>query len=1336
MNILSKGLTAALAAIGLLSIAEHAGAKPTVGVAGNERRSMLKTTAAQCNPANANIDLDINNVRARLMTGGDMWWDRGTGTARYEVPKGSGKNSLFAGSVWVGGSDAQQALKVAAQTYRTRGNDYWPGPTQVDANNVNSAPDRTICSDWDQFWKINKTDLTDFREAVRRGETPTDNRFLSILEWPATGNLNAKGTSGLPLSQLTDVNYRNFGRNFAPFVDADNNGIYEPLNGDYPEIVGDQYIWWVFNDMGNIKLQTGTPAIGMEVQTSSFAFSSKDYLNDATFVFYKLINRGTLTLFDTYMATWTDADLGQAFDDYIGCDTARSLGILYNGKSTDGNGSATDYGSQVPMIGVDFFIGPKRRTYHPGGKYSGPNGRFDEDTLGMTIFNYFNNGNSSIGDPTNGLETYRVMTGYNRIGQHLVNDQNARPSTGYTTGPEVNFVFWGNPDRSDEWSECAAGNEAADRRFVHSSGPFTLEAGGITNDIIIGACWVPNVGGCPNTSFSRIRAADDQIQDLFDNDFKTIEGPEAPNLVIREMDRKLIFYITNDPQSTNYQEKFGYELDSQKYRVSTPKTRRFKDSLYKFEGYRVFQLKNSTITPNNIFNEAGEVNRDLAIEVFQTDIKNGVGRIVNYVGNPDKASGVIDASVKVSGKDSGIVHSFQLSQDAFAAGTDKTFVNYRKYYFVAIAYSYNNFAPFSYPNMDNTQQTPYLESSHSANGRNLVVYDPMPNPANGDFGTVLNADYGSGVIIKRMEGMGNGGNETSFDEATEQQALTSPDYQAVQPVYATGYAPVDIKVIDPRLVQAKDWELYISGPTYTDPLDIMATNYIDDSTGMWKIISSTGDTIYSDRSIAYVNEQILADYGLSVTIRQVGRPGEESEVSQNGYINSTISYANLDLAWLGGVNDAEQADPRNWIRSGKYTNPAGATATCDYNDKGITGQSDQNPDSNQYFEGLLSQSTPNRGTWAPATLAMYDKTIGSNCGFGVTNAHIYANRLQDLTGVDVVFTNDQTKWTRAVVLEMEDDPGLADGYARKFYQRSHQSWDKGVDANGRPVYSTTPGDTGFSWFPGYAINQETGERVNIVFGEDSYLKAYGGADMLWNPVATILDPFTGNVIFGGKHYVYILNTKYDEGKKFAEDLPLVEQGVVGVFKAFQWVGLPTLLGTRPLLPLKDGLIPTETRIRIRVARPYSQYIPDPAQTLKNNGYPLYSFSTKGLAPKSLADADNKWNKDKQALLDQIMISPNPYYGRVGYENNRLDTRVRIINLPRQATIHIYSLDGTLIRTLTKDNPNQSFVDWDTRNAKGLAIASGMYLVHINAEGIGETVVRWFGAMRPVDLTTY
>src|SRR6478672_10647257 len=117
MNIFSKGLLSSVAILGLAATTEVSYAKPTVGIE-NGRRSTLKATAADCNPATATTDLDINNVRARLMTGGDMWWDRGTGTAKYEVPKGSGKSSLFAGSVWVGGMGEDNILKVAAQTYR------------------------------------------------------------------------------------------------------------------------------------------------------------------------------------------------------------------------------------------------------------------------------------------------------------------------------------------------------------------------------------------------------------------------------------------------------------------------------------------------------------------------------------------------------------------------------------------------------------------------------------------------------------------------------------------------------------------------------------------------------------------------------------------------------------------------------------------------------------------------------------------------------------------------------------------------------------------------------------------------------------------------------------------------------------------------------------------------------------------------------------------------------------------------------------------------------------------------------------------------------------------
>jgi hypothetical protein len=1337
MNIISKMLLSAATAISIAGIAEQAAARPTIGMPSGERRTIsngsLRTTAAACNPATATIDLDINNVRAKLMTGGDMWWDRGTSAAAYEIPKGSKKNSLYAGSVWVAGEDEQGILKVAGQTYRTKGNDYWPGPTQVAQGGINTAPDKTVCSDWDKFWKINRATLIEFREELRSnpGVLPSGEKYQTILEWPATGNRAALGTSGLPLPQLTEADYLNAGRNYAPFIDVDGDGRYSPIKGDYPDILGDQYIWWVFNDMGNVKLQTESVSIGMEVQTSAFAFSSKDFLNDASFVFYKLINRGVLNLEKTYMATWTDADLGDAQDDYIGCDTGRSLGILYNGKSADGTGKPTDYGSAVPMIGVDFFIGPKRREYVANGVHINSRGqRYNEDTLGMTVFNYFNSGSGNLGDPTNGQEMYRIMTGYNRIGQHLTNDQAACPnSTAYGPGPEINYVWPGNPERSGDWSECICGTTTGDRRFVHSSGPFRLEAGGITNDIIIGACWVPNVGGCPNTSFSRIRAADDMIQDLFDNRFRTIEGPEAPRLVVREMDRKLVFYLVNDPTSTNYKEQFGFSNDPF-YRVSTPRTRRLArngDSIYKFQGYRVFQLKNSNVSLNDIFNTTtGEVNKDLAAEVFSTDRKDSIkGNIVNHVADPDKAPGEIYGQLKVTAKDSGLQHSFQLVQDAFAKGTDKRFVNYKSYYFVAIAWAYNNFRPFSYEKSDSTQTLPYLESSHAAGGRNIPVVAAMPNPANGDMGTVLNADFGDGVIIRRLEGIGNGGNATAFNDTTEAALLAGPNYQSFTPTYKENEGPVKIRVVDPRKVASDDWKLYIYGPS---PLDTLKGIIANDPASGWKLVNASGDTIYSERNLAVQNEQILEKYGISVNINQVARPGDADAVN-NGLITSDITFADPNLIWMAGVPDVDQqTSPLNWIRSGTLEQPKNQpiATNCNYADIGAPLG---NPDEDQVYENLLSGSTVSKSSWAPVMLAVEEKR--GECGFGVVNISMQGTQINRLNGIDVVFTSDKSKWTKCVVMELQDEPTLSEGRTAKFFPRKHQSWNGDVDASDRPIYSTTAGDTGFSFFPGYAVNVETGERLNIVFGEDSYLKSDNGADMIWNPSNRITDP-QGGVIFGGKHYVYVQSTKYDEGKEFfgSFDGSVFPQPN---YRSFRWVGLPVMNTGFSLKPLKDGLIPTDTRVRFRVTRPYGRYAPTTDWPLENEGNPVYMFTTKGLAPTALAD---NASLDKNTVLDQIHVTPNPYYGYVGYETGRLDTRVRIINLPRTATINIYSVDGTLIRTLTKDNPNQSFIDWDTRNSKGLAIASGMYLVHVKADGIGEKVIRWFGAMRPVDLTTY
>ena len=77
---------------------------------------------------------------------------------------------------------------------------------------------------------------------------------------------------------------------------------------------------------------------------------------------------------------------------------------------------------------------------------------------------------------------------------------------------------------------------------------------------------------------------------------------------------------------------------------------------------------------------------------------------------------------------------------------------------------------------------------------------------------------------------------------------------------------------------------------------------------------------------------------------------------------------------------------------------------------------------------------------------------------------------------------------------------------------------------------------------------------------------------------------------------------------------------------------------------------------------------------------------------------------------------------------------KITNLPENCVIKIYNISGKLIRTFKKASP-LSFVDWDLKNNQAIPIASGVYLIHVEVEGVGSTVIKFFGGMRQIDLET-
>jgi PKD repeat protein len=477
--------------------------------------------AAPCIEASSRTTLDINNVRAMIQNGGDMWWN--FRVAQYEIPKGSGIHSMFAGAVWIGGVDANNQLKVSAQMFR-QGNDFWPGPLKTGSAETNI----NVCSKFDRLFKLNYYEVEEFK--IRYND-PNYTIPEAVLNWPAHGNI-AEG-------------YAEF---LAPFVDVNGDNKYNPKDGDYPafdydknlscenKLYGHQNIWWVFNDKGNIQTQTGGNSIGIEIQAQAFAFNTNDAINDATFYHYKIINRSSSTLFNTWFGLWADPDLGRYDDDFIGCDVQRGMGYCYNGREIDGSGGPGEYGAHPPAIGIDFLKGPLMdndgmdNAFGIGAGqsingYGFGDGIPDNERWGMNRF--INIRGPGIGwfdvFPASDNDHYNYLRGIWRDGNKMRYFGMGHPSNG-GTGVECNYMFPGNSDPlgfgtggvpQPEWSEITEGNQPYDRRFLMSSGPFTLEPGAV-NSVSIGTMWARDMNGNHLDAIPKLQAADDLAQQLAD----------------------------------------------------------------------------------------------------------------------------------------------------------------------------------------------------------------------------------------------------------------------------------------------------------------------------------------------------------------------------------------------------------------------------------------------------------------------------------------------------------------------------------------------------------------------------------------------------------------------------------------------------------------------------------------------------------------------------------------------------------------------------------------------------------------------------------------------------
>ena len=426
--------------------------------------------------------IEVNNVRGNILGTGNVFSSVLSNNLTWEVPKDSGNSTLFQYALWVGGVDESDNLHLAAHRYNQIGRDYWMGPLTLGSATTTDA----VELEFEHIWNLTQSQIDEFisNHGQAGYEIPED-----ILTWPAHGP-------------------QGYAENLAPFVDVNGDAHYNPADGDYPDIMGDQCLFFIFNDSYANHTESGCDKLGLEVHAMVYAYDAPDdeALNNTVFFHYELFNRSANTYFGTYVGVWNDWDIGDGWNDYAGCNVHLNSLYGYNATSND-----NVYGTNLPVQACTILGGPffdadgidnsgyngdceSSSTFYAYSTVNFDNGIIDDERFGLSRFMVqSNSSDEAMGDPTDTIEYYNVLRGLWADGTRPQYGGNGFTG-GDVVGPNCNFLFPGDSDPCNYgtygelpnggfnvdghfWTEEGEGNVPSDRRGLGITGPFTFQPG-------------------------------------------------------------------------------------------------------------------------------------------------------------------------------------------------------------------------------------------------------------------------------------------------------------------------------------------------------------------------------------------------------------------------------------------------------------------------------------------------------------------------------------------------------------------------------------------------------------------------------------------------------------------------------------------------------------------------------------------------------------------------------------------------------------------------------------------------------------------------------------------
>ena len=440
----------------------------------------------------------------------------------------------------------------------------------------------------------------------------------------------------------------------APFVDKNNNGIYEP-EYDIPGVENaKQTIWYVVNDLTLVLFDISPThrVLGIEIQVIIWGYDNQPVFSNMLFRKHKLINKSQNEFKDMYVSIWSDADIGWSGNDVGGTDTINSMVYTYNLDEHD-----YDYENMTPpAVGFQLLQGPlvvgkagedrNKNNINDASDYA----IYDSKIVGPGFINlpmtasYF---------PLEHVPGVRITDADGANKRYLffqgINAHTEEPYIDPITGNETVYPYSGDPVNQTGWID----SDPYDERVAFASGPFNM-APGDTQEVVTGHLAAMGSNHLESVNLLKYYAGKAHNAYANLNLPKTLPAPPRPEISITStIDGILIDWDLNNDLLDEIED--------------------FSSQGYIFQGYNLYQVEGAYLG----------FPLDKKIAVF--DIVDGITTIRGEI--RDTLSGFPIQGIAQYGTDSGIQRSILIERDT---EQNSFLIKGKEYTFGISSYSYNN----------------------------------------------------------------------------------------------------------------------------------------------------------------------------------------------------------------------------------------------------------------------------------------------------------------------------------------------------------------------------------------------------------------------------------------------------------------------------------------------------------------------------------------------------------------------------------------------------------------------------------------------------------------------